>query len=222
MKWETPARSPRSSAEPAPIQKPSETERTLGTFSEITRSPESSSDRTYFCTARRYSVAGSGHELEAGAVALGLVERGVGQPEQGLRVAGVLRAGGDSEARVNALDLVRDTRERCAGIALRRLGKQQRELVSADAKRLVALPHRRLQRVCERMQRLVARSMAEAVVQLLEAVEIAEHERQGMAVTRRARNLAVEPFHEGAPVEQARQGIVVGEEAQFVEVRGRD
>src|SRR5919201_79131 len=54
MKCETPARSSRSSREPAPIQKPSATERTLGTFSEITRSPESSSERTYFCTGRSY------------------------------------------------------------------------------------------------------------------------------------------------------------------------
>ncbi len=51
MKCETPARSSFSSREPAPIQKPSDTERTLGTFSEITRSPESSSESTYFCTA---------------------------------------------------------------------------------------------------------------------------------------------------------------------------
>src|SRR5438128_12034761 len=54
MKCDTPARSLRSSREPAPIQKPIDTERTLGTFSEITRSPESSSDRTYFCTGRSY------------------------------------------------------------------------------------------------------------------------------------------------------------------------
>jgi hypothetical protein len=54
MKCETPARSSRSSREPAPIQNPSETERTLGTFSEITRSPESSSVKTYFCTRESY------------------------------------------------------------------------------------------------------------------------------------------------------------------------
>jgi hypothetical protein len=54
MKWETPARSSRSSREPAPIQKPIATERTLGTRSEMTRSPESSSERTYFCTGRSY------------------------------------------------------------------------------------------------------------------------------------------------------------------------
>src|SRR5213082_14381 len=50
MKCETPARSARSSREPAPIQKPSATERTLDTRSEMTRSPESSSESTYFCT----------------------------------------------------------------------------------------------------------------------------------------------------------------------------
>src|SRR5436305_3815959 len=54
MKWETPARSSRSSREPAPIQNPIETERTLPTFSEMTRSPEPSSDMTYFCTGGSY------------------------------------------------------------------------------------------------------------------------------------------------------------------------
>src|SRR4051812_15965073 len=56
-KWETPAFASVSSREPAPIQKPSATERTLGTRSEMTRSPESSSDRTYFCTAGGLSCA---------------------------------------------------------------------------------------------------------------------------------------------------------------------
>src|SRR5947207_10715034 len=49
MKWETPALASVSSRDPAPIQKPSATERTPGTRSEMTRSPESSSERTYFC-----------------------------------------------------------------------------------------------------------------------------------------------------------------------------
>src|SRR5712691_2947797 len=54
MKCEAPARSARSSRAPAPIQKPSATERTDETRSEMTRSPESSSDRTYFCTTGSY------------------------------------------------------------------------------------------------------------------------------------------------------------------------
>src|SRR5438094_3431605 len=58
MKCEIPAFESVSSREPAPIQKPRATDRTLGMRSEITRSPESSSDRTYFCT-RSLSLAGS-------------------------------------------------------------------------------------------------------------------------------------------------------------------
>src|ERR671922_31987 len=50
MKWETPARSSRSSREPTSIQKPSETERTPVTRSETTRSPLSSSLSVTFCT----------------------------------------------------------------------------------------------------------------------------------------------------------------------------
>jgi hypothetical protein len=46
MKCETPAFSGVSSRDPVPIQKPSDTERTLATCSETTRSPESSSERT--------------------------------------------------------------------------------------------------------------------------------------------------------------------------------
>src|SRR5436309_2128024 len=50
MKWDTPAFASVSSREPAPIQKPIATDRTLGTRSEITRSPVSSSEKTYFWT----------------------------------------------------------------------------------------------------------------------------------------------------------------------------
>src|SRR2546422_2377381 len=57
MKCDTPALGSVSSREPAPIQKPIATERTLGIRSEMTRSPESSSERTYFCTTA-LSLAG--------------------------------------------------------------------------------------------------------------------------------------------------------------------
>src|SRR5436309_10804487 len=99
MKWETPARSSRSSREPAPIQKPIETERTLGTFSEITRSPESSSDRTYFCTRRMLR-----DESQPGARPLRHVQHLVGEAEQRLRVVRVRRTGRDAEARAHADD----------------------------------------------------------------------------------------------------------------------
>ena len=50
MKCVTPARASVSSRDPAPIQNPSETDRTLPTRSVISRSPVSSSERTYSCT----------------------------------------------------------------------------------------------------------------------------------------------------------------------------
>src|SRR5256885_12357340 len=64
MKCEPPAFASVPPREPAPIQNPSATERTPGTRSEMTRSPESSSERTYFCTAAIIAVSGEGgHEL---------------------------------------------------------------------------------------------------------------------------------------------------------------
>jgi hypothetical protein len=62
MKCDTPAFGSVSSLEPAPIQKPRATERTLGILSEMTRSPESSSERTYFCTTA-LSLAAQGRRL---------------------------------------------------------------------------------------------------------------------------------------------------------------
>ena len=66
MKCEMPALASVSSREPAPIQKPSATERTLGICSEMTRSPESSSERTYFCTSA-LSLAGPVDRLSRSA-----------------------------------------------------------------------------------------------------------------------------------------------------------
>src|SRR5436190_4256074 len=63
MKCEAPAFASVSSREPAPIQNPIATERTPGTRSEITRSPESSSERTYFCTP---ALSQGGHQLPVG------------------------------------------------------------------------------------------------------------------------------------------------------------
>src|SRR4051794_31785781 len=68
MKCETPAFASGSSRAPAPIQKPSETERTLVSRSVISRSPESSSERTYSCTGRWYPSGIVRKAVEAVAV----------------------------------------------------------------------------------------------------------------------------------------------------------
>ena len=58
--------------------------------------------------------------------------------------------------------------------------------------------------------------MPEAVVQLLEVVEVAEHEPERTAVPRGTRDLTVEALDERAPVEQPREWVVVGEETHLV------
>src|ERR687883_820246 len=106
MKWETPARSAFSSREPAPIQKPIATERTCSSRSEMTRSPESSSLRTYFCT-RRDRNGRMGNSLRAAVPLLldlaagGAARAGLGHDLRRRAVAGVVarrRTDGDRAA----------------------------------------------------------------------------------------------------------------------------
>src|SRR5437667_6108281 len=78
MKCETPAFASVSSREPAPIQNPIATERTPGTRSEITRSPESSSERTYFCIHALLRVGLQELVHEVVDLAQGELRRGVG------------------------------------------------------------------------------------------------------------------------------------------------
>ena len=113
-------------------------------------------------------------------------------------------------------------RDDLARVGLAGLGEHERELVAADPERVVALAQRRLEVRANTLQRLVAGGMPEAVVQLLEAVEVAEHEAEDVAVAHRPRDLAVEPLDERPPVEQARERVVVGEEAHLAPVRGGD
>src|SRR4029450_7176052 len=88
MKCETPAFASVSSREPAPIQNPIATERTPGTRSEMTRSPESSSERTYFCTTPSLLRVGL-HELIDEVVALLKGALGGGVRVEHGRVVGV-------------------------------------------------------------------------------------------------------------------------------------
>ena len=52
-----------------------------------------------------------------------------------------------------------------ARLLLARLGEHERELVAADAERVVALAHGRLQDAREHLQRLVAGGVPELVVE---------------------------------------------------------
>ena len=115
-----------------------------------------------------------------------------------------------------------DPRDDLPRVLLGRLGDEDGELVAADAERVVRLPQRLDEHVRERDERVVPAGMAEAVVELLEAVEIRDHEPEGALVAHGPRDLALEAGDEGAPVEEARERIVVGEEPQLAEMPARD
>src|SRR5439155_24199247 len=78
------------------------------------------------------------HERQVAAAPLGFVERGVREPKERLRLAGVGRARGDAEARANADALLSDAANDLACVLLGGLGEQQRELVAADPECIVA------------------------------------------------------------------------------------
>src|SRR6266567_8470581 len=64
--------------------------------------------------------------------------------------------------------------------------------------------------------------MAEVVVEVLEAIEIADDETDWAVVAHSARHLALEPVDERAAVQQARERIVVREKPQLVHLLGAD
>ena len=95
-----------------------------------------------------------------------------------------------------------------AGLLLVRVDRDQRELVAAVARLEVVRARRALQRVTDPAQHLVADEMSVLVVDLLEAVEVDQHERERRA--RRALrpfDLAREAIVEGTVVEAAGQRI---------------
>src|SRR5712691_12994127 len=157
---------------------------------------------------------------DAAAGALRLVHRRVRAPEQVIGAA-LLLEDGDAEACVengtaigdgcaNSLD--HHPRLRVGG-----LHENQRELVAADPVREVRASDRGSQTGREAHELVVADEMAGAVVQLLELVEVAEHEREGSTVALRPRGLRLELADERTAIRQPRERIVIGEELQLLE-----
>ena len=92
--------------------------------------------------------------------------------------------------------------------------QQHRELVAAEARGAIAGPQPQRQRVAERAQHLVAGEVAEHVVDLLEAVDVHQHEHGALVVAPAALELLSEVLLEAAAVPQPRQRVAVGEVEQ--------
>jgi len=159
------------------------------------------------------------------AVAAALLGRVHGHVGARQEVAGALPVAGeddDADAGAHAggafLLLLAQGRQQVLGHAHRiahpGLRQDDAELVSAEAPEHVAAPQRLGQAAGGGQQEAVAGLVAEGVVDVLELVEV--HVEQGafVAVAAGQRHVPLELLLEAAPVEQAGEGVVIGEEGE--------
>nr|BFE72914.1 hypothetical protein GCM10020092_062150 [Actinoplanes digitatis] len=159
-----------------------------------------------------------GVEHDVGGAALALVHRGVRALEQLLDLGAVPRVERDAEA---GLDAQRHAVE--DGLAdqfgaggldqvehgvLGQPGYDQAELVAAEAGHGVAPAQRLREPGSDQPQQLVAGVVAQGVVDLLEAVQVDEHDRALGARDRGAVDRALRPRLEGRPVGQSGEAVV--------------
>jgi hypothetical protein len=93
------------------------------------------------------------------------------------------------------------------GALLVSVGQEDRELLAADARAGVALAGRRADRLADAAQHAVALLVSPRVVQVLEAVQVADQQAQALALAARSRELHREPVVEAAAVEEPGQGV---------------
>jgi hypothetical protein len=144
-------------------------------------------------------------------VLLGPVERAVGETDQLVAAHALVRVGGDAGGdgdgthRVDrqAADPVDDRRRGSQRGTLVMAGEEDRELVAAEPERLAALAQARR----DLRQHPVAGRMPEAVVDLLEVVDVDQAERDGMAELLRVDQLALEALVEVAVVAEPRERV---------------
>ena len=150
--------------------------------------------------ARSASAARGGREVAAGQGA---------HPE-----LAVMRSGWPVSAKGRARNVSKQIGRDGSAWSRVALGKSDGELVSAEPGEHVALAQALAEPVGDRVQQLVARLVAERVVDLLEAVQV-EHQRAAPSpVASGASHLGAQLFLEPAAVEQPGERVALGERAQ--------
>ena len=153
------------------------------------------------------------------------VERLVRGLQQGRRGGAVCRVGGDAERNRQREDVLREVLAHLRAQALRqdvalvlvRLGEDQCELLPTHAAHTVDSADPGRERLAEELQRAAAGWVAEAVVQLLEVVQVAHQEREGRLEPPRALDLELERLLESAPVQQPREWVGLDGVAQALD-----
>ena len=163
-------------------------------------------------------------EAGAGAaVLLGAVERQVGVGEELSRVVAVARIDGDADRKPDMEglsgeqhrlgedfeQLVGEPRGRSRLIAP---GLHDHELVAAEARCELVVRQERGDACRGRLQKLVAGGMAVHVVDLLEAVEIDDHQRQLAVLRLHGGDVVLQPVLEGGAVRQPGQRVEMRQE----------
>ena len=158
---------------------------------------------------------------------LGVVHRGIGIAQHGLAVAPVTRENADPDTRrriqrvrpdlvavgKGTLQLAGD-----AGRSQRRIdvGQHDGEFVAAQPCHDVAGAHRLAQARRDQAQQVVADVVAERVVDILETIEVDQHQRDLAVVARTGLQGELKLRLEGQAIRQMRQRIVIGEMRQAV------
>ena len=167
-------------------------------------------------------------EAEAAAAErLGLVQGQVGAVDQPLRSALPIALQGDPDAGADvdpaAAQIVRlgQAGDQAAGQLRRRrrlhgAGLHDDELVAPRARRVAHADRAAPQALRNLLQQQVAGTMAVAVIDLLEAVEVDEQHRQGMAGALRRGQRPGQAVMQHGPVRQAGQRVVVRQEADLL------
>ena len=86
--------------------------------------------------------------------------------------------------------------------------EQHHKLVAAKSGHTVALAHTQQQPLADLLQQQVAHIVAQGVVDLLETVNVQEHQRAVVVGARRGQPRLVEPVHQQTPVGQPGEGVV--------------
>ena len=155
----------------------------------------------------------------AAASCLGPIKRNVGIAHQPLGGVAMVGEGGDPEAGAH-LDLLLVDHERCfqrrehaarhliGGVKLGDTLLEQRELVAAESGPGIAGASEATQTSGDLSQQRIARGMAEAIVDLLELVEVEQHYRHASAVAACPSECVPEAVVEQHPVREAGEGVV--------------
>jgi hypothetical protein len=158
---------------------------------------------------------------------LGAVERGVGMRQQSVPIGGIVRTYGNSDAagdrRIGLLgpfrgvqslqDVLCDT-PGCPGVG--KAGQHDGKLVAAQARQHLVFVEHAGNPFGDGLQRRVAGSVPEQIVDLLEAVEVETQDGEPPASVQSRFDLLIQPLVERAAIGNSGQGVVMRQKADML------